>query len=46
MAGTAPGKVSLNWDLGSAVAGTDGIVRFTDTNAPAHPHRFYRFVSP
>ena len=36
-----------NWtDLGSSVAGTDGIVRFTDTNAPAYPHRFYRFISP
>jgi hypothetical protein len=36
-----------NWsDVGSAVASTDGIVRFTDTNAPAYPHRFYRFVSP
>src|SRR6185436_12614191 len=36
-----------NWrDLGSAVAGNDGIVRFTDTNAPADGHRFYRFVSP
>jgi hypothetical protein len=36
-----------NWtDLGASVAGSDGIVRFTDTNAPAYPHRFYRFVSP
>jgi uncharacterized delta-60 repeat protein len=36
-----------NWsDLGSSVAGSDGIVHFTDTNAPAYPHRFYRFVAP
>jgi hypothetical protein len=36
-----------NWaDLGSSVAGSDGIVHFTDTNAPAYPYRFYRFVSP
>ena len=43
-----PGHDQLpNWaDLGSASAGTDGIVHFTDTNAPAYPHRFYRFVSP
>jgi len=36
-----------NWnDLGGSVAGSDGIVRFTDTNAPAYPYRFYRFVAP
>ncbi|HXI53953.1 MAG TPA: hypothetical protein VNH84_20705, partial [Candidatus Saccharimonadales bacterium] len=36
-----------NWSdvlLGSA--GSDGVVRFEDTNAPAYPTRFYRSVSP
>lgn len=37
----------LHWtDLASALADSNGIFRFTDTNAPSFPHRFYRWRVP
>jgi hypothetical protein len=37
----------LGWlDLGFTVADTNGLLHFQDTNAPAHPFRFYRTVTP
>lgn len=37
----------LGWlDLGFSVADTNGLLHFQDTNAPAHPFRFYRTVTP
>jgi autotransporter-associated beta strand protein len=32
--------------LGSATANGAGVFQFTDTNAPQHPRRFYRAISP
>ncbi len=37
----------LDWqDLATVAPDSNGICRYTDTNAPAHPHRFYRSVTP
>lgn len=37
----------LNWaDLGSALADTNGLFQFLDTNAPLFPQRFYRWHVP
>ena len=37
----------LDWlDLGFSIADPNGLLHFQDTNAPAHPFRFYRTVSP
>ena len=36
-----------NWsNIGTATAGADGVVRLEDSNASAHPSRFYRMVAP
>ncbi len=35
----------LNWfDLGTATADTNGLMQFTDTNAPNYPARFYNTI--
>jgi fibronectin-binding autotransporter adhesin len=37
----------IQWtNVGSVVPGSNGIVSFTDTNAPLFPMRFYRMLSP
>ena len=37
----------LDWlTLGTGTADTNGVATFDDTNAPLHPHRFYRGVAP
>src|SRR5262249_25297171 len=33
-------------DLGSVVAGQDGLMQYVDTDMAVYPHRFYRFAAP
>jgi hypothetical protein len=33
-------------DIGTVIAGTDGLMQFVDADMAQYPHRFYRFTAP